>query len=266
MQHSSLVLLPPLLPFMGGPMPDLNIPIHVLVGLVVDPNAELVHVWSSGHSVSGVKLQQVGVQPLHLLQHVPIGGGGWGAVIREPAELWCVQQGGHSKGVLNGWMVFCGLPLHQISEISELGEQLLHLVPLQEVVQACHYQYIDTSSLLLVLQAEGLLQVLHLATRDSHIVNMDIVTLVLELLLLAWPGWGWCKGKELVQGRVREAQLDPICGVLVVDLLAGGAEAVASRVCGDRLHEPGGEMLVVHGACFLCHWLPVRTDTALWFT
>ena len=85
MQHSSLVLLPPLLPFVGGPMPDLDIPIHVLVGLVVDPNAELVHVWSSGHSVSGVKLQQVGVQPLHLLQHVPLGGGWWGAVIWEPA-------------------------------------------------------------------------------------------------------------------------------------------------------------------------------------
>ena len=78
MQHSSLVLLPPLLPFVGGPMPDLDISIHVLVGLVVDPNAELVHVWSSGHSVSRVELKQVVVQPLHLLQHVPIGGRGWG--------------------------------------------------------------------------------------------------------------------------------------------------------------------------------------------
>ena len=161
-------------------------------------------------------------------------------------------------------MVFSGLPLYQVPEVAELGEQLLHPVPLHQVVQTCNQQNINATGFLLVLETEGLLEVFHLAARNSHVIYMDTITLVLELLeLLAWLVW-WCK--KHVQCRVRETQLDPLCGVLVVDLLAGGAEAVTSRVHGDRLHELGGEMPVVDSTGFLCHWLSVGTYLALWFT
>ena len=256
-----LLLLPPLLPLVAGLVPDLHISVLVLVGFIVNPDTKLVHVGHLGHAIPGVKLEQVGGQPLHLEQHVSVGWGGWGTIIWEPTELWCIWQRGHCKGVFDCWMVFGGLPLNQVPEVAELGEQLLHPVPLHQVVQACHQQNVDATCLPLVFKTEGLLEVFHLAARDSHVVHMNTITLVLKLL--AWPIW---RCKKHVQCRVGETQLDPLCGVLVVDLLAGGAEAVASRVHGDRLHELGGEMPVVDSTGFLCHWLSVGTDLALWFT
>ena len=94
----------------------------------------------------------------------------------------CVEQRCHRKSILDAWVVLSGLPLHYVPELAELGDELVHLVSLNKVIKPCYHQHIYAPSLLLVLESEGLLKVFHLAAWNGHIVDMNNVTLVGDLL------------------------------------------------------------------------------------
>ena len=87
MQHVVSGLLPPLPPLVEHPVSHTDLPVLVLVRPVVDANTEFVHVGHTIAAIALVELQQLSVQPLHLIQPIDIVRVGQEPIIWEPAEL-----------------------------------------------------------------------------------------------------------------------------------------------------------------------------------
>ena len=213
----------PLHPFLGGP--DSH---SVKPGDLLDPI----------HHVEGLHPL---VYPGHLLNPVDIGGGS-GPVVGVPHKLWCREKGGNSKGVLLTWVEVILVGHVILKSLNFCGEGLV--VPtLDKVIKTSNEQDSHGPADPAVLSPPGKEQVLHLGSWDCHPVNVRTVW---------WTNNSWIPGLvEVVEGAVREADVQPVGHGHPVCLLAGGAQILP--VSGGVLHtlqDPNlasRPVVVVHG-------------------
>ena len=245
-EHPLGLLLPPLLPLVVDRVPYGDIAVHVLPRLVVTTDAIFLEMRCHRHPILIVETDDLRIDPLDVLKPVPIERRRKVPIIWEPGQLGCIEQCGHCKSIRCGRVEMLRLLQYSVLEQVQLPHHHLFGGPLGNVIEPCHHQNINTSDLLAILNSECLLQGVDLTTRNGHVVGVQDVPPILDLVVCTV--WG---SPEHVESRAGHTQLDSLCGERSVHTLTRGAVIVPILVLGQVHHEVGGEMPVGHCCRFL---------------
>jgi hypothetical protein len=212
-EHVPLLLLSPLTPPVSSSMLDSNVTKPVSPPLIVSSDSKCIQTGSKLNSVVLVIFIYLLIDPVNFLQVVLVARVRDRTIVLKPTDLWWVQEGGHSKGVLDFWMVILSLLFHSLPHVLDALHDVVTSVPLHHVIQTSYQQYIHANGHSTILAHESFVQMYNFCTRNSDIVSVGFVPLVQDFCSSR-------RSKPHVQGGGGEHKLDSVLVVSLVDLFA----------------------------------------------